>query len=65
MKIFRRILFVILFLAIGSAGCDQGERDKEKMSAAGHPDEIKDSTRLDAADSTMQESESEKTLGGD
>ena len=63
MKIFRRILFVILFLAIGSAGCDQG--DKEKMSAAGHPDEIKDSTRLDAADSTMQESESEKTLGGD
>ena len=51
MKIFGQSLFVILFITLCFTGCDRGKGDKQRMSAAGHPDEIKDSTRFDAADS--------------
>jgi len=36
-------------LAIGllMTGCDFKEKKKERITAAGHPDEMKDSTRLD------------------
>ena len=62
-------LFIITFLILCVAGCDKGKSEKQRMSAAGHPDEIKDSSRFDAADnlgdsltdSTIVNGDSEKT----
>lgn len=43
------ILFFIFGFGIGtiSTGCESKEMKKEHINAAGHPDEQKDSTRLD------------------
>lgn len=46
-------LILIIFLVLGVSGCDKGKGEKQRMSAAGHPDEIKDSSRFDAADNSV------------
>jgi len=52
MKIIGQLILII-FLVTGVTGCDNDKGEKQRMSAAGHPDEIKDSSRFDAADNSV------------
>ena len=48
----KKLLVLMLCLALGAAmlvGCGQKEGDTETTPAAGHPDEMADTTRMDSA----------------
>ena len=49
----RKALTVMLCLALASlfmVGCGTAEKTQQQDTPAGHPDEVKDTTRMDAAD---------------
>ncbi|PWB75436.1 hypothetical protein C3F09_02250 [candidate division GN15 bacterium] len=42
------LIFVVLCAVVGLSGCEKA-KEKQSDAPAGHPDELKDSTRLDPA----------------
>jgi hypothetical protein len=48
----KKLILLALLLALAIlilTGCDSGSKQKDRTNAAGHPEELQDSTRLDAA----------------
>ncbi|MDZ4722813.1 MAG: hypothetical protein SGI97_02745 [candidate division Zixibacteria bacterium] len=58
---------IIILILIGcfNSGCDVGSKKdtKEGSTGAGHPEELKDSTRLDPADESAQQKNAAESDG--